>query len=41
MNDFISGNHTVDELNNDPMINFAQSVKKESLQLREALVLMI
>ena len=37
MNDFISGNHTVDELNNDPMINFAQSVKKESLQLREAL----
>ena len=37
MKGFISGNHTVDELNSDPMINFAQSVKKESKQLKEAL----
>ena len=37
MKKFISGNHTVDELNNDPIINFAQSVKKESIQLTEAL----
>ena len=37
MSAFISGNHTVEELNNDPMVSFAQSVKKESIQLKEAL----
>ncbi len=37
MSAFISGNHTVDELNNDPMVSFAQSVKKEAIQLKEAL----
>jgi hypothetical protein len=34
MQAFISGNHTVEQLQNDPMINFAQSVKDEYDQLR-------
>ena len=34
MQAFIAGNHAVEELENDPMINFAQSVKDEYEQLR-------
>lgn len=35
MQAFIAGNHAVEQLENDPMINFAQSVKDEYDQLRK------
>ena len=37
MKDFLSGNHDVEQLKNDPMVNFAKSVRDEFYQLRTEL----
>ncbi|MFA6863692.1 MAG: S46 family peptidase [Dysgonamonadaceae bacterium] len=37
MQSFVSGTHPTAELENDPLINFAKSVKKESAQLNDSL----
>ncbi|MGV8962691.1 MAG: S46 family peptidase [Candidatus Saccharimonadaceae bacterium] len=37
MQSFISGTHLVKDLENDPMVNFAQSIKSENIQLNDAL----
>ena len=37
MQEFVSGSHAVEQLENDPMINFARSVKDELAKLGEAI----
>lgn len=37
MQAFVSSNHNVAQLENDPMINFAKSIRAESAQLRDAI----
>lgn len=37
MQAFVSSNHDVAQLENDPMINFAKSIRAESAQLRDAI----